>query len=76
MHVQHSDQAPALSAGAIDELNKLFAQIPPTLLRDAVIKLYLCYATSEDADLPQDVEKIDKPVQVLIEALGKMIKAN
>ena len=72
MHTKGSKSEPYLSQEAIDEFNKLFAQVPAAALREALIKIYLQYATSDDLDLPQDIEKIDKPVQGLINVLGKI----
>ena len=72
MQVKNNAPSEQLSPESIGDLNKLFAQYSPVSLREAVIRLYLCYATSDAADLPQDVEKIDKPVQVLIQTLGKI----
>jgi hypothetical protein len=72
MHVESKNSKSELSVDSISELTQLFAQVPPMVVREAVIKVYLCYATSDDADLPQDVEKIDKPIQALIGALGKI----
>jgi len=72
MQLDSRESTPTLPANVIDELGRLFAQVPPSMLREAVIKLYLCYSTSEDADLPQDIEKIDKPAQALINCLTKI----
>jgi hypothetical protein len=72
MYADRNDSKSELTPESIEELEKLFTQVPPSLLRDAVIKVYLRYATSEEADLSQDIEGIDKPIQTLLTSLEKL----